>query len=325
LKGGEIDTILNPQGFPLGMAESAEEDPNLTVVKNPSLAFRFLAFNTRRAPMGDSAFRRAVATLIDREFVTRTILQGIAYPVYSFVPEANAEWYKADLPRLGFLPDGTAMSREQRINKAVEFLGAAGYTWTGGRIPAWDPQNLMVVPGGTLILPGGTPMTSLELLAPSYGYDPLRATFAIWIAQWLNEFGIPVQVRLLGPNLLVARVFQDQDFDMFVLGTSAGLFPSYLRDYWHSSQSVPGGKNAGGYSNARFDSLSDQLLQCDSFATCKPIADQIQLLIADDAPWIPLFDTGIYEILNKKLKFPYTQTLGGLQYFYGMPAMVQVD
>jgi ABC-type transport system substrate-binding protein len=325
LQNDEIDILLNPQGLPKGLAESVEADPDLTVVRNESVAFRFLAFNTRREPMDDAAFRQAVATLIDREYLTDTILQGAAYPVFSFVPEANAAWYKPDLPRWGYLDDGTPMTREQRLNKAVEILTAAGYSWSDDKTPVWDSENGVPSTEGVLVLPDGSKMPELELLSLSFGYDPLRATFAIWTAQWLNEAGIPVRVRQLGINALVTRTIQEQDFDLFILGNQAGLFPSYLRDFWHSSQAVKGGRNAGGYSNRAFDQLADQLLTCSAYAECKPIADQIQVLIATAVPWLPLFDTGVYEVYNNRLSFPYTQTLGGLQYLYGMPSVVKID
>ncbi|MBN1440030.1 MAG: ABC transporter substrate-binding protein [Anaerolineales bacterium] len=325
LQNGEIDILLNPQGLPKGLAESVQDDPNLAVVQNESVAFRFLGFNTRREPMGDAAFRQAVATLIDREFLTDTILQGVAYPVYSFVPEANADWYKPDLPRWGFTPDGAPMTRAERMDKAVEILVAAGYSWSDGSIPVWDAESAAVRAAGTLVTPDGDKMATLELLSFSYSADPLRATFALWIAQWLNEFGIPIRVQPLGFNALFSRTIQQQDFDMFLLGNQAGLFPSYLRNFWHSREAAKGGWNAGGYSNRAFDQLSDQLLSCGSYTECKPIADQIQVLIATAVPWIPLFDTGIYEIYNRRVEFPYTQTYGGLQYLYGLPSVVALS
>jgi len=325
LQSGEIDILLNPQGLPRGLAESVESDPNLAVVKNKSVAFRFLAFNTRRDPMKDAAFRQAVATLLDREFLTDTILQGVAYPIHSFVPEANAAWYKPDLPRWGYLADETPMTREERVNKAVEILVAAGYSWSDDTIPVWDAENGVAAASGTLVLPEGEEIPALELLSLSYSYDPLRASFAIWTAQWLNEVGIPVRVKQLGFNALIARTIQEQDFDMFILGNQAGLFPSYLSDFWSSKEAAKGGRNAGGYSNRAFDQLSDQLLTCETYAECKPVADQIQVLIATAVPWIPLFDTGIYEVYNKRLAFPYTQTLGGLQYLYGLPSVIALQ
>jgi peptide/nickel transport system substrate-binding protein len=325
LQKGEVNFVLNPNGLPKGLADEVKNDPNLNVIQNPSFGFRFLAFNTRRAPMGDTAFRQAFATLIDKEFLTRSVLQGVAYPVSSFVPESNTAWYYDKAPQWGYNPDGTSMTREQRVAAAVDILTKAGYTWKDGKLPTWDPDNLQVNPGGPLIMPDGKPVPALELLAPSPSYDPMRSTFAIWIETWADEMGIPVKVKLSGFNVIVDQAVSKQDFDLFILGHSASIFPSYLRDFWHSDQAVPGGNNAGGYVSSTFDALADQLLTCESYDSCHGIADRIQQLVANDVPWDALFDTGIYEAYSKNLTFPYTSTIGGLQQFYGMPWAVKIQ
>jgi ABC-type transport system substrate-binding protein len=324
LQKGDVDYVLNPSGLSKGLADQVKNDPNLNVIQNPSLGFRFLAFNTRRAPMGDVAFRQAFATLIDKEFVTQSILQGVAYPVNSFVPVSNTAWYYNDVTKWGYKTDGTGMTREERVNTAINILTKAGYTWQGGKKPTWDKDNGQVVPGGALIMPNGKPVPMLELMAPSESSDPLRSTFTLWIQTWADEMGIPVKAKLTGFNVIIPKVFSEQDFDIFMLGSSAGIFPSYLRDFWHSDQAVPGGNNAGGYTSQEFDTLSDQLLTCESYDTCRDIANQIQKLVANDVPWIALFDTGIYEAYSKNLIYPYTSTIGGLQQMYGMPWAVQV-
>ena len=43
--------------------------------------------------MDNRAFRQAVATLIDKEFLVDTVLQGVAIPIYTMVPEGNGAWY----------------------------------------------------------------------------------------------------------------------------------------------------------------------------------------------------------------------------------------
>jgi peptide/nickel transport system substrate-binding protein len=324
LQKGDVDYVLNPQGLAKGLADQVKNDPKLTVVQNPSLSFRFLAFNTRRAPMGDAAFRQAFATIIDKEFVTHSILQGVAFPVNSFVPASNTAWYDNDVPKWGYNPDGSGMTREQRIAAAIDILVKAGYTWQGGKKPAWDPDSQQVVSGGALIMPNGKPVPALELLAPSESSDPMRSTFALWIGTWAGEMGIPVNVKLTGFNVIIPKVFSEQNFDLFMLGSAAGIFPSYLRDFWHSDQAVPGGNNAGGYASKEFDTLSDQLLTCESYDSCRAIANRIQILVATDVPWIALFDTGIYEAYGKNLAYPYTTVIGGLQAVYGMPWAVKI-
>lgn len=310
LRNGEVDFILNPLGLSRGLAAQVEGDPNLTVVKNSVNGFRYLSFNNRRRPMNDCSFRQAVAVLIDKEFVTNTILQKVAFPLYTFVPEGNAAWYFDDVPKLG-----QGLTREQRTNLAVAILQQAGYTWEDGKVPAWDADNRMVVPGGRLIMPDGVPVPPLVLLAPSPGYDPLRSTFAIWIETWLNEFGIPLTAELAGFNVIVPKIFTEQNFDMYILGWSLGLFPSYLRDFFSAEQAVLDGNNAGGYVNPEFEELSQAILTCDAFEACKEISDQIQILLATEVPYVLLFDTGMIEAYRSaSVEYPYTEQLSGLQY-----------
>jgi ABC-type transport system substrate-binding protein len=310
LQNGEVDMLLNPLGLQRGLAERVETDPNLTVISNNVNGFRYMSFNNRRRPMNDCAFRQAVAVLIDKEFVTGTILQGVAFPLYSFVPEANAAWYYNDVPKLGL-----GLTREQRTNLAVAILEQAGYTWEGDQKPAWDGDNRQVTQAGRLIMPDGVPVPPLTMPAPSAGYDPLRSTFAIWIESWMNEFGIPLTANLAGFNVIVPIIFTEQGFDMYILGWSLGIFPDYLRDFFAEENAVVDGNNAGGYINAEFEALAGQLLSCESIATCKEIANDIQLMLATEVPYVLLFDTGIVEAYRSAtVEFPFTEGLSGLSY-----------
>ena len=167
----------------------------------------------------------------------------------------------------------------------------------------------------------GKPVPELVLLAPSPGYDPLRSTFAIWIERWCNEMGIPVKANLAGFNVIVPKIFTEQDFDMYILGWSLTLFPSYMRDFWHSEQAVPDGNNAGGYSNPEFDAAAEELMTCESQETCKVISDNLQTMLANEVPYVLLFDTGIIEAYRSaSVTYPYTEHLSGLQYVHQAPA-----
>jgi ABC-type transport system substrate-binding protein len=324
LQQGEIDIVLSPNGLQKGLRAQVEAQDELQVIDNPTNGFRYLSFNMRRAPMDDKAFRQAVAVLIDKEFVTQQILQGVAYPIYSFVPEGNEFWYTDDVPKYGLNEDGTSMTREERLNEAIRLLEEAGYSWEGDEKPTWDADNQQVVRGGTLVLPDGETMTELELLSPGPGYDPLRSTYAIWIEQWLNEFGIPVRANLTGFNVILDRTDQ-LDFDMFILGWGLSIFPDYVRDFFHSDRAAPGDFNAGGYTNPEFDELANGIKSCTTFDECKEIADEIQQTLAEELPYVVLFATSITEVYSDELDFPYTETLDGLQNLYGFPSAVTME
>ena len=324
LQNGDVDYVINPLGLQRGLTSRVLGDPNIEVLETPTNGFRYMSFNNRRRPMNDCAFRQAVATLIDKEFVTGTILQGVAFPLYTFVPEANGAWYFEDVPKIG-----QALTREQRTNLAVAILEQAGYTWEGDVKPAWDVDNRQVTQAGRLLMPDGVPVPPLTMPAPSAGYDPLRSTFAIWIESWMNEFGIPLTANLAGFNVIVPIIFTEQNFDMYILGWSLGIFPGYLFDFFAEEQAATDGNNAGGYINPEFETLGRQILECVSVEECKPISDQIQTLLATEVPYVVLFDTGIIEpYRSAALVFPYTEYLSGLQYAHQGPnpgAQIEVN
>ena len=319
LKNDEVDYVINPLGLQRGLAEQIKTDPNLTVLENNDNGFRYMSFNNRRRPMNDCSFRQAVAVLIDKEFVTGTILQNVAFPLYTFVPEANPAFYLDDVPKFG-----QGLTREERTNLAVAILEQAGYTWEGDVKPTWDPENRQVTQAGHLLMPDGTPVPELNIPAPSPGYDPLRSTFAIWIETWLNEFGVPATAQLAGFNVIVPIIFTEQSFDMYLLGWSLTLFPDYLYDFFSEEQAAEDGNNAGGYVNPEFEELGKALLTCETFESCKEISDQIQLMLATEVPYVVLFDTGIIEgYRSANVEYPFTETLSGLQYAHQFGGQLQ--
>ena len=319
LKNDEVDYVINPLGLQRGLAEQIKTDPNLTVLENNVNGFRYMSFNNRRRPMNDCSFRQAVAVLIDKEFVTGTILQNVAFPLYTFVPEANPAFYLDDVPKFG-----QGLTREERTNLAVAILEQAGYTWEGDVKPTWDPENRQVTQAGHLLMPDGTPVPELNIPAPSPGYDPLRSTFAIWIETWLNEFGVPATAQLAGFNVIVPIIFTEQSFDMYLLGWSLTLFPDYLYDFFSEEQAAEDGNNAGGYVNPEFEELGKALLTCETFESCKEISDQIQLMLATEVPYVVLFDTGIIEgYRSANVEYPFTETLSGLQYAHQYGGQLQ--
>ena len=317
LKKGDIDFMLNPLGLSRGLQQQLQGEEGLTVIENASDGMRYLGFNFRKEPMQNKAFRQAVATLIDKEFITSTVLQGVALPMYTTVPEGNQAWYNPDVPLIG-----QGLSRGERIDQAVKLLKDAGFTWETEPRVSEDGRFVEQV-GEGLRMPNGEPMPEMDILAPSPGYDPLRSTFAIWIERWLNEVGIPVRADLTGFNLIVDKVFTNQQFDMWILGWALSLYPDYLESFFHSRHAGLEGHNAGGYDNPEFDRLADELLAETDLESARQKVFEMQAFLADDLPYVPLFDTPLVEAYRSdRIGYPYIQSLGGLQNAAGMTELV---
>lgn len=318
LKKGDIDFMLNPLGLQRGLQEQLTGEPELTNLENPSNGFRYMGFNFRKAPMDDKAFRQAVALLIDKEFLTGTVLQGVAIPVYTTVPEGNQFWYNPDVPLIG-----KGLSRFERNAEAVRILKEAGFTWE--QEPEVSENGTVQQEGRGLRLPNGDPMPELEILSPSPGYDPLRSTFAIWIERWLGDFGVPAKARLTDFNVIVEKIKDPEGFDLWILGWRLTNFPDYLEAFFHSRHAEGDGLNRGGYSNPEFDALADALLVETDLETAREQVFQMQEFLAEDLPYVVLFTTPILETYRSdRLEFPFTSTLSGLQGSGGLPGTVTI-
>ena len=231
LTNGDVDYLFNPLGVEKGFQDRIKAADDLTIVSNTDNGMFYMGFNTRKAPMSVKAFRQAIATIIDKEFVAQTVLQDSIIPMYSMVPEGNAFWHNSDVPQFG-----KGLNRTERLAQAVELLKSAGFTYEQEPEMSEDGKFVAVQAKG-LKMPDGSEVQPVELIAPSPGYDPLRATFAIWIERWLNDLGIPARANLMGFNVLVDRLFSDtvgEDLDMWMLGWSLSLYPDYVENFFHS-------------------------------------------------------------------------------------------
>tara|TARA_Y100000815_G_C13347474_1_gene502684 strand:+ start:774 stop:2756 length:1983 start_codon:yes stop_codon:yes gene_type:complete len=318
LKKGDIDYMLNPLGLQRGLQQQLKGQEGLETLENSNNGFRYLSFNMRRAPMDNKAFRQAIAILIDKEFLASTVLQGVAIPMYTTVPEGNGFWYNPDVSLIG-----KGLSRPDRTEQAVKLLKDAGFTWE--KEPKVSENGTVEVEGEGLRLPNGDPMPELELLSPSPGYDPLRSTFAIWIERWLNDVGIPVKAKLTDFNVIVEKIADPEGFDIFILGWGLTNFPDYLESFFHSRHAEGDGLNRGGYSNPEFDALAEQLLSETDLNAARDQVFKMQEFLADDLPYVVLFTTPLLESYRSdRLTYPYTKTLGGLQSTNGMASAVVI-
>jgi peptide/nickel transport system substrate-binding protein len=327
LADGEVDFLLNPLGMQRGFQDQVSENPDLTAIVNPTNGYRFLAFNHSVAPMSDPAFRDALTALINKEFVTENLLQGVAFPLYVILPEGNVAWYDdavaTELAEVGYagLDDNT------RRQTAIDLLKEAGYTWETEPTIEGEGEEAVFTAGAGLIGPDGEPVGQLELITPTASYDPLRATFANYISGVSQEMGIDIVAIPTDFNKIVNDVFAlDEEnnytspFDMFILGYSLGnpAFPSF-----HCSFFCTGGdSNNTQYTNEEFDAAADAFDAAQSEEDAFAAMWEMERLIARDKPHIPLFDTGILEFYNNRVQYPFTETLSGLQFLSGLQSSV---
>lgn len=315
---GEVDIVLDSGGLQLGSQRIVHAASDLNVITNTSQRFRYLAFNTRRFPGSNPAFRQAMACMIDSEFIATEVLQGAAIAVNTVVPSGNTFWAN---PSIVAWCDG--QTRQERVRSAIQILRDDGWTWTTE--PEWNEVNIDVLPQGAgLRGPNGETLSALELLVPGQGFDPLRATYGLFIEEWANDLGIPLAAELTGFSFIVDSVFGPTDWDMYILGWGTTTYPDYVVEWFETAaDSASGGFNIPGYSNLDFDVLAAQFRTESDLAAAAALVRKMDAIIARDVPYVMLFTPATVEAYRNTLEFPATTLLGGLQNFGGLAGTVK--
>ena len=321
LANGEVDYVLSPLGISRGLKEQALSGEGIKVYTNADYGMFYLAFNMRKYPQSEYEFRKAFDIVIDKDFVVNSVLGGVVFPMDTTMPPGNGFWHNADV-----VNEYAGMTREERVNLAVEVLKEAGWTWT--QDPAWSEDIEDVVPGEGITMPNGEPMPELTILGPGPAYDPIRATFNQWISEWARELGMPVESELTGFNTILGPVFIDADFDMYILGWSLGnvAFPDYFEAFWHSRNdtALTGNNNTPGFNNPEYDALVDEFMSTADLDRARELVFEMQALLADQRPYIPLFYKQVEDLARSTVIFPYTETLGGITEAAGFQTDSQV-
>jgi ABC-type transport system substrate-binding protein len=170
-------------------------------------------------------------------------------------------------------------------------------------------------------------MPTVNFIYPNSAYDPRRALFGVQTEKWVNQIGIPVRGVPTGFNVIVTKVFDEQDFDVWSLGWSLGGLtpPDYLESFFHTRHTELGDDNPQGYSNPEVDALLDEFLKTLDLNKARELVFKIQEILLVESPYVPLFDTAIVDAWrDDKVVYPFVERTQGIVGLGGMPALVKL-
>jgi len=229
----------------------------------------------------DARFRKAIAYAIDRNAIAGTTLQGLATPVYGFVPAGNRAWLDPNLPKT-----------EYDLDRAKALLTEAGFSqrMNGDKPELYDNEGNRV---------------SFTLIVQTEN-EPRKLSAAV-VQQDLERLGIAVQLAPVDTPGLTDRWTNSFDYDAILFGlTGSGLDPSSFAGFlmssaavhqWHPKQAKPTTEW-----EAKIDELFGQQAQTTDHAERKRLFNEIQGIIAENMPVIPITSRHIVSAANENVR-----------------------
>lgn len=225
-------------------------------------------------------FRTAVAYAIDRNSIATSTLQGLATPLYGFVPAGNRAWLDPNLQRTEYDPA-----------RAKTLLTDAGFETrrSGDKEELYDREGNRV-----------------EFTIIVRAENEPRKLMAAVIQEDLSKLGMAVQVAPIDTAGVQERWNKTFDYDAVLDGLSlTALDPSSFGGLLLSSAAVhqwrPKQANPASEWEAKIDELFGQQAQETDPDKRKQIFYQIQAIMAEEMPIIPIVSRHIVSAGNQKI------------------------
>ena len=136
----------------------------------------------------------------------------------------------------------------------------------------------------------------------------LAATANLIKEQWEKQ-GIKIEIQTINETD-IKKVIRERNFDILLFGEKLGGIPDPI-PFWHSSQRVDPGLNLSLYQNSKADSLMEKARKYSNHEdeNRKKTLEELQNILIDDVPAIPLFTTDYLYLINKNIKGILTQKI----------------
>ncbi|MFN7975713.1 MAG: peptide ABC transporter substrate-binding protein [Acidobacteriota bacterium] len=237
--------------------------PGLAVYTTPANTYEHIDFQCRKPELADKRIRQAVGYAIDRNQISQKVYRGLWKPAYSNQSPLSWAYNKDNESVLVYDPE-----------RAKTLLDEAGWKDTDG--------DGIRDKGGK----------RLELVMSTTVGRPLRERTEQVVQEQLKQVGIALSIKNYNATLFFGTVeekgiLKTGDYDLGLFAWLAGVDPD---DYtiWGGDQFPPVGQNSTFWKNDRATELLKQGRGVVDRDKRVPLYREIQKIIADDMPMVPL-------------------------------------
>ena len=274
LRKGTTDLVVND--LPPDIVYQLEKSAAFRVERSPGLDLFYLGLNMRDGVLADTRVRHAIGYATNRDAIIKYLRRGLGRPAVGLIPDL-AWAFEPDVRRFTYDP-----------GRARALLDEAGYP---------DPDG-----------EGGQSRLRLSLKISTNEETRIQATA---IQENLRLVGIDLDLRSYEFATFYADVLKG-NFQLFALQWVGGAMvdPDLLRRVFHSREVPPSGFNRGFYHNPDVDRLLDLATTSLDERERKQYYGAAQKRIAEDAPYIPLWNKTNVIVAQKSLDGLHINPLG---------------
>ena len=201
------------------------------VVQTTPLPRTFAVFfnQNKSAALRDTAVRKALDHVVDREDLIDTVLKGYAQPLYSPLPHG----FSADTPQ------ESEVDESARIDEARTILRDGGWT-INEETGIWEKEIDEV----------RTPLS----FSISTANTPVFTATAEYLQSTWGLLGAGVSIKQFDQSDLTQAIIRPRNYEALLFGTDLGRALDFY-SFWHSSQRNDPGLNVALYANITTDAI----------------------------------------------------------------------
>lgn len=228
---------------------TVKANSNLQIIKRPSMNVGYLGFNVTHKPFNNKLVRQALNYAIDKKSIINSFYGGQALPAVNPIPP-SIQGYNDSIQAYPY-----------DLAKAKKLLAQAGY-------PNGFTMDLWAMPVARPYMPEG--MKIAEVIQESF-----------------SKIGVKANIKTVDWATYLQKATKGQ-FDVYMMGWTGdnGDADNFL--YTLLDKDSIGSNNYSFYSNDKLHGILIKAQQESDQAKRNELYKQAQVIIHDDAPWVPL-------------------------------------
>jgi peptide/nickel transport system substrate-binding protein len=236
--------------------------------------YTYIGMNLRKPIFSDKRTRKAIAHLVNREYMINSLMRGYAVPIDGPIYRNRPEY------------DSAMKGYNYDVTKAKQLLAEAGWKDING-----DGILDMQVNGNTI---------PFEFNISFNAGNEIRENIAIILSGELKKVGIKCNVQKLEWSVFLKQNSTHR-FDMYIGAWINENIPSDPFQIWHSSQTENEGSNYVGFKNKRADELIVNNRTEFSAQKRTEMMREFQRIVNDEVPYIFLWTPNQLMLSNKRV------------------------